>query len=179
MPKVKATGQRDLVTVVGTMPSANAEESLTAEGRWIRDREFGLQFRADRLRERFCPNFRLDCVLLEEQAHVALNSTLNPVVQSNGRQKMKQVLAMAVLLSAVLVLGEDKPNFSGVWKYGSDFFKIEHREPKIHVLHEIDDQHGKRTLDMRALTDGKQQKFEAQGFPALSIGACLWESKAG
>jgi len=92
---------------------------------------------------------------------------------------MKQVLAMAVLLSAVLVLGEDKPNFSGVWKYGSDFFKIEHREPKIHVLHEIDDQHGKRTLDMRALTDGKQQKFEAQGFPALSIGACLWESKAG
>ena len=47
--KVKAKGQRDLVTVVGSLPSANAGEWVTAEGRWIQDREFGLQFRAEML----------------------------------------------------------------------------------------------------------------------------------
>ncbi len=45
--KVKAKGHRDLVTVVGSLPSANAGEWVTAEGRWIQDREFGLQFRAE------------------------------------------------------------------------------------------------------------------------------------
>ena len=44
--KVKAKGHRDLVTVVGSLPSANPGEWLTAEGRWIQDREFGLQFRS-------------------------------------------------------------------------------------------------------------------------------------
>ena len=48
--KVKAKGQRDEVTVVGTAPAVNAGEWLTAEGRWVRDREFGLQFRADLLK---------------------------------------------------------------------------------------------------------------------------------
>ena len=47
--KVKAKGHRDLVTVVGSLPSANAGEWVTAEGRWIQDREFGLQFRAEML----------------------------------------------------------------------------------------------------------------------------------
>ena len=47
--KVKAKGHRDLVTVVGSLPSANAGEWVTAEGRWIQDREFGLQFRAETL----------------------------------------------------------------------------------------------------------------------------------
>lgn len=47
--KVKAKGHRDLVTVVGSLPSANAGEWLTSEGRWIQDREFGLQFRAEML----------------------------------------------------------------------------------------------------------------------------------
>jgi exodeoxyribonuclease V alpha subunit len=45
--KVKAKGHRDLVTVVGSLPSANAGEWVTAEGHWVQDREFGLQFRAD------------------------------------------------------------------------------------------------------------------------------------
>lgn len=44
--KVKVRGQREEVTVVGSLPSVNAGEWLTAEGSWVRDREFGLQFRA-------------------------------------------------------------------------------------------------------------------------------------
>ncbi len=44
--KVKAKGHRDLVTVVGSLASVSAVEWLTAEGRWVQDREFGVQFRA-------------------------------------------------------------------------------------------------------------------------------------
>jgi exodeoxyribonuclease V alpha subunit len=44
--KVKAKGHRDLVTLVGSLPSVSAGEWLTAEGSWVQDREFGLQFRA-------------------------------------------------------------------------------------------------------------------------------------
>ena len=47
--KVKAKGHRDLVTVVGSLPSVSAGEWVTAEGHWIQDREFGLQFRAEML----------------------------------------------------------------------------------------------------------------------------------
>src|SRR5882762_8365601 len=47
--KVKVKGQRDEVTVVGSLASVSAGEWLTAEGRWVREREFGLQFRAERL----------------------------------------------------------------------------------------------------------------------------------
>lgn len=49
MLKLKAKGHRDLVTVVGSVPAANPGEWATAQGRWFRDREFGLQFRADSL----------------------------------------------------------------------------------------------------------------------------------
>ena len=45
--KVKAKGHRDEVTVVGSLPAVNAGEWVTAEGRWVRDRDFGLQFRAE------------------------------------------------------------------------------------------------------------------------------------
>jgi exodeoxyribonuclease V alpha subunit len=48
--KVKVKGHRDEVTVVGSLPAANAGEWVTAEGRWVRDREFGLQFKADLLK---------------------------------------------------------------------------------------------------------------------------------
>lgn len=44
--RVKVKGHRDLVTVVGSLPSANAGEWVTAEGQWVQDREFGRQFRA-------------------------------------------------------------------------------------------------------------------------------------
>jgi hypothetical protein len=47
--KVKANGHRDLVTVVGSLPSVSAGEWLTAQGRWVQDRELGLQFRAETL----------------------------------------------------------------------------------------------------------------------------------
>lgn len=45
--KIRSRGHRDEVTVVGSMPSANPGEWLTAEGQWVRDRQFGLQFQAD------------------------------------------------------------------------------------------------------------------------------------
>jgi exodeoxyribonuclease V alpha subunit len=47
--KVKATGHRDEVTVVGSLPSVSPGEWVTAEGRWVRDRDFGLQFHAELL----------------------------------------------------------------------------------------------------------------------------------
>ncbi len=47
--KVKAKGHRDQVTVVGSLPSVSAGEWVTAEGRWVQDREFGQQFRAETL----------------------------------------------------------------------------------------------------------------------------------
>ena len=47
--KVKAKGRRDQVTVIGSLPSVSAGEWVTAEGRWVQDREFGLQFRAEML----------------------------------------------------------------------------------------------------------------------------------
>jgi len=47
--KVKVKGQREPIAVVGSLPSVSAGEWLTAEGHWMRDREFGLQFKADTL----------------------------------------------------------------------------------------------------------------------------------
>ena len=49
MLQVKAKTHRDLVTVVGSLASVSAGEWLTAEGRWVQDREFGLQFKAEML----------------------------------------------------------------------------------------------------------------------------------
>lgn len=47
--KVKVRGKREPVTVVGSLAAANAGEWLAAEGRWVQDREFGQQFRAELL----------------------------------------------------------------------------------------------------------------------------------
>jgi len=47
--QVKAKGLRDLVSVVGSLPSANPGEWATAQGHWVQDREFGRQFRAEML----------------------------------------------------------------------------------------------------------------------------------
>ncbi len=47
--KINAKGYRDLITLVGIVPSANPGEWVVAEGRWVRDREHGPQFRADKL----------------------------------------------------------------------------------------------------------------------------------
>ena len=47
--RVKAKRHRDLVTVVGSLPTVSAGEWLTAQGQWIQDREFGLLFKAEML----------------------------------------------------------------------------------------------------------------------------------
>jgi exodeoxyribonuclease V alpha subunit len=44
--RVKMKGQRDDVTVVGSLPTVTAGEWLAAEGWWVRDKEHGLQFKA-------------------------------------------------------------------------------------------------------------------------------------
>ena len=46
MLRVKAKGHRDLVTVAGALASVNAGEWVTAQGNWVQDREYGLQFKA-------------------------------------------------------------------------------------------------------------------------------------
>ena len=55
--RVKVRGQRDLVTVLGSLPSVNGGEWINAEGNWTRDPQHGLQFRADNLRAS-APNSR-------------------------------------------------------------------------------------------------------------------------
>ncbi len=55
--RVKVRGQRDLVTVLGSLPTVNGGEWVVAEGNWTRDPQHGLQFRADNLRAS-APNSR-------------------------------------------------------------------------------------------------------------------------
>ena len=45
--KIKASGHRELVSVVGSLASVSPGEWINAQGRWIQDREFGRQFRAE------------------------------------------------------------------------------------------------------------------------------------
>ena len=44
--RVRARGQREEATVLGSLPSVAAGEWLTADGWWVRDKEHGLQFKA-------------------------------------------------------------------------------------------------------------------------------------
>ena len=55
--RVKVRGQRDLVTVLGSLPTVNGGEWVLAEGHWTRDPQHGLQFRAENLRSS-APNSR-------------------------------------------------------------------------------------------------------------------------
>jgi ATP-dependent exoDNAse (exonuclease V) alpha subunit len=48
--RVKAGARRGVVTVVGTVPSVEAGETIEATGAWVQDRDHGLQFKADTLR---------------------------------------------------------------------------------------------------------------------------------
>jgi exodeoxyribonuclease V alpha subunit len=48
--KVKVKGHREDVAVLGSLASATPGEWLTAEGRWERNRDFGMQFRAELLK---------------------------------------------------------------------------------------------------------------------------------
>ena len=44
--RVKVKGRRELATVVGTLATVSAGEWITAQGRWVRDSEHGLQLNA-------------------------------------------------------------------------------------------------------------------------------------
>jgi exodeoxyribonuclease V alpha subunit len=44
--RVQVRGQREPVTILGSLPSVSAGEWLTADGWWVRDKEHGLQFKA-------------------------------------------------------------------------------------------------------------------------------------
>ena len=55
--RVKVRGQRDLVTVLGSLPAVNGGEWVMAEGQWTRDTQHGLQFRAENL-QASAPNSR-------------------------------------------------------------------------------------------------------------------------
>lgn len=48
--RVRVRGRADLATVVGKAPSARPGEFVEASGRWERDRQHGMQFKADELR---------------------------------------------------------------------------------------------------------------------------------
>ena len=48
--RVKAKGRRDLLTVIGKLPAVNAGEWIHATGKWVRDREHGLQLRAEKIK---------------------------------------------------------------------------------------------------------------------------------
>jgi hypothetical protein len=48
--RVRARGQRDLITVIGHAATIGAGEFVQASGRWVNDRTHGVQFRADFLR---------------------------------------------------------------------------------------------------------------------------------
>ena len=48
--RVKVRGHRDQVTVLGSVPSISAGEWLTGSGWWVRDKEHGLQFKAQVLK---------------------------------------------------------------------------------------------------------------------------------
>ncbi|HEV3261130.1 MAG TPA: ATP-dependent RecD-like DNA helicase [Gemmataceae bacterium] len=48
--RVQPSGRRDLVTVVGHLPSAVAGEYIEASGDWTQARDHGLQFKAEQLR---------------------------------------------------------------------------------------------------------------------------------
>ena len=48
--RVKARGQRDLITILGHAAMASAGEFVQASGSWINDRTHGVQFRASFLK---------------------------------------------------------------------------------------------------------------------------------
>ena len=104
----------------------------------------------------------------------SVNSRGVPAVGPVASGTHKQAFVIAVLLSVALpLLGQSKPNLSGTWKLQSteakETLKIEHQEPKLHLIWEIEDSAGQRTLDLKVSTDGKEHKQEVQGLPATVI----------
>lgn len=92
------------------------------------------------------------------------------------KNTLKLMLVIALLVCAApLAFAQKKPNFSGVWRrtLGQELLTIEHREPKIHMVYWIKDFSGERTLDLTAMTDGKEHKQTVLGQPATVV--MRWE----
>ena len=45
--RVRIRGQRELITVVGTVPSISPGESVECRGTWVNDTKHGMQFQAE------------------------------------------------------------------------------------------------------------------------------------
>lgn len=92
------------------------------------------------------------------------------------KNTLKLMLAIALLVCAVPVaFAQKKPDFSGIWRRteGEQLLTIEHREPKIHLVYWIKDNMGERTLDLTAMTDGKEHKQTVMAQPATVV--MRWE----
>ena len=87
------------------------------------------------------------------------------------------LMATIFVALSLLVLGKTTFNLTGVWvmdpKLGKETWKIEHKGNTLHIVHDVDDQNGKRTIDFTVKTDGKEYKHQIQGLPAVFI--AKWE----
>lgn len=86
--KVKAKGHRDLVTLVGSLASVSAGEWVTAEGHWVQDREFGLQFRADMLNSTAVGGKNSVNLILADSQEVVLTNLANCSVQGRRAPRL-------------------------------------------------------------------------------------------
>jgi hypothetical protein len=94
---------------------------------------------------------------------------------------MRQILLfVAMALASSPSSSQARPDFSGTWKLKatsvSEVHIIEHKEPDIHLLMKIEDEGGKRSLDVRGKIDGKEHKQVVQGAPATFI--AWWEGES-
>ena len=104
-------------------------------------------------------------------------------MKSNLREmavKRMPVIALLTLSVTPLVSGQSKPDLSGVWKLQStevtEVLTIKHQEPSIQMIYDIEDGAGKRTLNLKVMTDGKEHKQLVQLLPATLI--AKWEGDA-
>lgn len=99
------------------------------------------------------------------------------------KKLLKPTLVFALLWCVVpMVAAQKKPDLSGVWRrtLGQELLTIEHRDPKIHLVYWIKDFSGERTLDLTAMTDGKEHTQTVLGQPATVVmrwegAGLLWE----
>ncbi len=99
------------------------------------------------------------------------------------KNTLKLMLVITLLACAApLAFAQKKPNFSGVWRrtLGQELLTIEHRDPKIHLVYWIKDFSGERTLDLTAMTDGKEHKKTVLDQQAIVVmrwegAGLLWE----
>jgi hypothetical protein len=82
--RVKIRGQRDLVTVLGSLPSISAGEWLTAKGCWLRDSEHGLQFKANTLNA--VPPTMTETVELARSANHSTDEKCTQKKRQSGRK---------------------------------------------------------------------------------------------